>query len=169
MNSINDSIKEILKNFELSELLDSFEANDIDLEAMTSHPDLIKEIIPSVGKRLKFIAKYNKYITEIIIPETQKSTSPSPVTPVIVNEIQIQSPSSASTTTVEKLEEYLESLEKYLDDNTEGKLLLLSHELLSPHNKEVDEIDHRIFDEKVQRKDAIDESDGVESDNNTEQ
>lgn len=43
----------------------SFLANDIDLEAFNllyKQPALIKEIVPSVGKRLKFINKYNQYI-----------------------------------------------------------------------------------------------------------
>lgn len=44
--------------------------HDIDLESfnkLSHYPDLIKEIIPSVGKRIKFIEKFNCYIKEVSI------------------------------------------------------------------------------------------------------
>ncbi|CAH0549766.1 unnamed protein product [Brassicogethes aeneus] len=55
-------VNEILREWELEQYIDIFEENAIDLESFNLlNEHLIKEIIPKIGHRLKFLKKFEEY------------------------------------------------------------------------------------------------------------
>ncbi|CAG9818943.1 unnamed protein product [Phaedon cochleariae] len=96
-------VKDILESFGLSILSEAFESHDIDLETfkkLNQYPELIKEIIPSVGKRIRFSERYNNYMKELGELDLITIASPQSISTVTNSSLSVADPDLSSISDV---------------------------------------------------------------------